>query len=96
MYGAKKKGNHIDCPNRHWFAGESYKKRIYSDYPKVKFFCNTWNFLSSTDRAARGRDAARAAKQPRKKTLDLRPPSGAHGQLYFLHGNAAMSASDAK
>jgi len=21
--GSKKKGNHIDCPNRHWIAGES-------------------------------------------------------------------------
>lgn len=28
--GPKKKGNHIDCPNRHWIAGESSTHKIYN------------------------------------------------------------------
>ena len=28
--GSKKKGNHIDCPNRHWIAGESSTHKIYN------------------------------------------------------------------
>ena len=32
----KKKGNHIDCPNRHWFAGESYKSRLLPFNDQVK------------------------------------------------------------
>ena len=44
MCRTKKKGNHIDCPNRHWFAGESYTLKIDWGYPKVKSFLRDIEF----------------------------------------------------
>jgi hypothetical protein len=36
LLDTKKKGNHIDCPNRHWIAGESCELNITADWDKVK------------------------------------------------------------
>ena len=38
MHGTKKKGNRIDCPNRHWFAGESYNQRCIQAILKSSIF----------------------------------------------------------